>query len=439
MILMRNIVWVINMPIGPVAQKLNTINSSGSWLKSAIAEINTAVVALYILTTCNSEQRIELCENGVVYIALPTGSPADYRCTGSNIAAWHAEFERIRPDIIQIWGTEYKHALVALKAKPKGTKTLVYIQGVMQAVVDTYMGGISTRTMRRFTSPVEIVTGKSIFAACHAMKKTIVDENTILSLADGIIYETEWSRSYYTFHNGCKNFYYHRLPVNTAFYRRDWSLGGIERHKIFTPASDYPLKGLHKLIEALTYVKKTVPDVRLYVPGFRIKRELSFSEKLKSKAYRKYLTALINKHDLWDNIVFTGTLTPAQMAENMENANVFVCTSAIENHSSTLREAMIVGTPCISTCVGGIPEYFVNNKNGLMYDFYDTVALAKSILSIFNDDILASKLGAEARRNIREYYGKQCESINEVYEHISDTPKKSEDTIHGSTNNNLCL
>ena len=56
-------------------------------------------------------------------------------------------------------------------------------------------------------------------------------------------------------------------------------------------------------------------------------------------------------------------------AQEMETANVFVMPSSIENHSSTLIEAMIVGVPCVASDVGGISELITHGKTGFLYRF----------------------------------------------------------------------
>ena len=71
--------------------------------------------------------------------------------------------------------------------------------------------------------------------------------------------------------------------------------------------------------------------------------------------------------------------------------------SAIENHSSSLKEGMMVGVPCVSTAVGGIPEYVKHGENGFLYRFEEYPLAAEHIEEIFENDELARKLSLNAR------------------------------------------
>ena len=55
-------------------------------------------------------------------------------------------------------------------------------------------------------------------------------------------------------------------------------------------------------------------------------------------------------------VTFTGELTPAEVAEQFEQADVFVMNSNFENAPVVLSESLATGTPIIATRVGGIPE-----------------------------------------------------------------------------------
>ncbi len=409
------IVWVVNMPLGPLAKKLNLTADSGAWLVAALEKAKAQELDLYVLTTCNIPEDITICEDGITYIALALGSPAEYRHTKDGQKRFEEIFDDIAPDVVQVWGTEYQHSLSAISAA-KNAKKLVYIQGMMSSVYEHYLGGLSTKTLLKNTSMVELLMGKSIFDARKRTKRSAENEKEVLKRADAIITETEWSKAYCRYISGCNDFGLDLLPINEAFVNSNRTPEKVIPHTIFTPASNYPLKGGHNLIKAVALVEKSYPDVKLVIPGRPLERHPSIKQKLKTKCYQRYLTKLITELSMWDNIEFTGALTSKQMAEQMEKANVFVCSSKIENHSATLREAMFVGAPCISTCVGGIPEYLKNGENGEFYAFEDYKALAGKIEKLFSDGEYAEKLAKNARQTMLDYYEKNISDMNKIYE-----------------------
>ena len=174
--------------------------------------------------------------------------------------------------------------------------------------------------------------------------------------------------------------------LRDIFYKCEkWNIDKIQRHKIVTGACGYPLKGLHILLQAVNIVKQKYPDVKIYVPGVRAEN----GKLVVVNGYSKYLRKLISNLDLEDNIIFVGTLSAEKVAENLLSANVCVVPSAIEGASSTLREAMMVGTPSICSYRGGMTDLLTDGVNGFTYDFPEYPLLAYKIMQIFENDGLA--------------------------------------------------
>lgn len=128
----------------------------------------------------------------------------------------------------------------------------------------------------------------------------------------------------------------------------------MQKHTVMCPAADYPIKGLHMLMKALAIVKQRYPEVKLYIPGTPLKPTDTLKAKLKQSGYARLIATTIRDMGLQDNMIYTGRLTADEMAQKMASVNCFAMTSAIENHSSTLKEAMTVGAPCVASYVGGV-------------------------------------------------------------------------------------
>ena len=126
----------------------------------------------------------------------------------------------------------------------------------------------------------------------------------------------------------------------------------------------------------------------------------------------RHIRKLVQKYNLQENICFTGRLSPEEMAERMERSNVFVMPSCVETHSSSLREAMLVGLPCVSSDVGSVPEFVQHGKNGFIYRYGEAQTLAYYVDKIFSDDALAEEIGASAKETINQMFPQ--ESIGEM-------------------------
>ena len=110
------------------------------------------------------------------------------------------------------------------------------------------------------------------------------------------------------------------------------------------------------------------------------------------------------------------------MAKKMSESNCFVMCSAIENHSSTLKEAMTVGVPCVASYVGGVPEYAVNDENCLLYRFEDYEVLAQHIIHLFESRDLCRRLSVRAISDMAENRAKNdfYEISKKIYERLME-------------------
>ena len=144
---------------------------------------------------------------------------------------------------------------------------------------------------------------------------------------------------------------------------------------------------------------------------------------IKKNGYIRYIEKLIKKLDLGKNIIFLGELTPIEMANKMASSNAFVLGSAIENQSSTLKEAMIVGVPCIASMVGGIPEYIDNEKNGMLYRYEEYEMLAEYVCKIFEDDEFTCMISRNGQESMRKLHNNKniYEKMINIYKDIIDS------------------
>ena len=98
-------------------------------------------------------------------------------------------------------------------------------------------------------------------------------------------------------------------------------------------------------------------------------------------------------------------------------ADVFVLPSLSEGSPNVLLESMAAGVPIVATKVGGVPELVRNGESAILVPPGETHQLRAAILELLKNRPLASRLAAEALRNVREDFSpaKRNESLLNIY------------------------
>jgi len=83
--------------------------------------------------------------------------------------------------------------------------------------------------------------------------------------------------------------------------------------------------------------------------------------------YEKELKELVAKLKLEDKVVFTGYVSDKELEDLYYKADVFVTASTTDTQGLVVFEAMLEGTPVVVPNAGGIKDYVINGKNGLVF------------------------------------------------------------------------
>ncbi len=124
-----------------------------------------------------------------------------------------------------------------------------------------------------------------------------------------------------------------------------------------------------KVIYAWQEIVKKYPEAKLYIGGYGV------------------LWADMKKQG-WEmaakgQIIFTGYMTPDQIAEKMNRSLAFIHVSDYETFSVVCAEAACCGLPVIASRVGGIPE-FINDTNGYLLQKNSKEELIRAIEHVIN-------------------------------------------------------
>lgn len=148
-------------------------------------------------------------------------------------------------------------------------------------------------------------------------------------------------------------------------------------------------KGIDLILQALTQVKQTHPDIKLAVRG--------------EGALKTWLGNFIQEHQLQHNVIFVPRVADsAEMARLYQSAKMLICASTVEGNPRVTIEAMACGVPVLSTPVGIMPEVIQEGENGFLFP-RDAAALATKIRVLLDDADLQARMGDAGRQSVQQF------------------------------------
>ena len=410
------VLWITNILFAHHNDMMGIMNrvTGGSWLNAAYdGSLSDSNLELHIITSSNVSEVMKSSKDGNSFYIIPGGGARTMDINSAkNLKNVESLIASIKPDVAVLWGTESHLAYLFAKSL-KAIPTVVYMQGVIKSIYDHYYDGMPPKYQN--STVRDIIDSINPHSSINEFKKQAALERVILESSDAVIVENDWCEDICRSINPKLRIFRNKLPIRDVFFQTKWSVEKMKPLSIFTNAGGYPIKGHHILLKALGIVKKQYPDFTCYIPG----QKLSTYNSIKRRTgYIKMLEDLIVEGNLQDNIVYTGFLSSEEMVEHLCTCNAYVMPSVMENHSSSLIEAMVVGVPCISSLVGGVADLVVHGKNAFIYNSTDAENLAGCIIRLFNNSKLAAQLGSVAeliRESRKQDFGAE---MNHIYQQM---------------------
>ena len=411
------ILWLVNIVMPELAVHLGEKPSVfGGWLNGALDAVRAAGHGITVCTTRPNAHPVRFCPDlNTTYLLLDTQTDFAH------------VLEKEEPDLVHIWGTEFAQSHALAMAADRG-KLLVTIQGSLEVIKDHARAGIPAHICRDTMLHKLLRTlrkgGQAIDLQVNSFAERAKLEVETLRSTNYIHGGSAWGNGVAkAIHPGCTTFDAN-LILREGFYRAEpWQYDRCEPHTIYALCT-YPVKGFHKLLEAMPAIVKRFPDAKIIAPGQGlIRRPYRGPRRAIMNAapdYQWYLQGLMDRHDLWDHVEFVGYLSEDRVREQLRRANVFVSPSSMENQSTALGEAMMLGVPSVASRVGAMEEMIADGADGFLYDFDDTEALADRVCRIFENHDLALEFSRQGRLHARQTYDreKNCADLLKIYEHI---------------------
>ena len=386
--------WLLNFLPPPMARALDLpVQASGSWvmaLQQALEEQPVRLILCAYSPAVSETRRREI--GGVVYLALPAAGGKE---------ALQAALAAEQPDLLQIFGTENDHAVWALESfAPQ--KTLLYIQGLAGPCGEHMTDGLPPRFLRRQRMK-ERLAARTGGATVRQLREGLLEkgeaEKKVFALARNVLGRTEWDKAFTASVNPQARYYKLNEILRAPFYSGGWQRDPLRRPRIFVSQGNTPLKGLHRVIEALPAIAARYPDVQVDVAGWPPPRKGALLQPVMNwlAEYPGYLDQLARRLGVADRIRYTGVLNAEAMKTCFLQSSVFLLPSSLENSPNSLGEAMLLGMPCAAANVGGVPSMMEDKKEGLLFDPARPDQMAQAVLALLDDPAGAEAMGKAAR------------------------------------------
>ncbi len=118
---------------------------------------------------------------------------------------------------------------------------------------------------------------------------------------------------------------------------------------------------------------------------------------------RAALERRVHELGLDGRVRFLGGVGRESVLRLFRAADASLLSSSWENFPHTVVESLAVGTPVISTSVGGVPEVVRDGENGLLVPPREPAALAAAVSRFFGDEELRRRLREGARASVSEH------------------------------------
>jgi len=380
LILMKTL-WITNIPLPPICEALGwSVPAVGGWMWSSLKRLKASdnELTLGVATVYSGKELIVKNLDGVSFYLLPLNGKSAVKYNQHFEGYWKRIQNEFRPDVVHIHGSEYPHGLAYVKAC--GSKgVVVSIQGIISRYARYYASGIGITNIKKCLTFRDVLKCDNLLKGRKDYEHRGRYEIELLKSVEHIIGRTNWDKAHVWAINPDAKYHYCGETLRDLFYNRKWTYDECEPHTIFVSQANYPIKGLHKLLEAMPLVKREYPDTKIYVAG----NDPTAQPWWRITGYGKYLKRQIHQLDLKNDIEFLGMLSEEEMCEAYLKANLFVCPSSIENSPNSLGEAQLLGMPHLASFVGGIPEIVEYNQD-VLYRFEETEMLANKICGVFS-------------------------------------------------------
>lgn len=154
-------------------------------------------------------------------------------------------------------------------------------------------------------------------------------------------------------------------------------------------------KGLKYAIDAVAEIRNSTADISYHIIG--------------SGKLRGTLEARAQDAGIDDIVTLLHNVSERRLLQELNDAQIFVLPCIVTDEGDrdatpvSLKEAMAMQIPCVTTPIGGIPEFMIDGETGFLVPPRDVNSLSKALKSLLINDDQRQLMARTARKKAREF------------------------------------
>jgi glycosyltransferase involved in cell wall biosynthesis len=335
-----------------------------SWQRVLLEELqNISGLRLHILVLRKQFERDSTFErNGVTFHLMKTwGGLRSSSFFWLDTVLIYRKLAKIRPDVVHAWGTENGAALVASRLKYPYVVTVQGLLSWYKELVPLNRYQCFASFLEKWSLPrAPVATTESTFAVRYIQRR--------------------WPQ----------------LDVQQVEHAPDWIFHRLERKPqinpirfLFVGSLSY-IKGADLLFAALEQLKSKLL-FELSVVG---SPNSEFMEKIRAQT----------SAELWRRTEFKQNLRPEEIAHELMTATMMLFPTRADVSPNAVKEAVVAGVPVVGSNIGGLLDYVVPGRNGLLFQSGKIMEMVNAIQAACCHPVFSQgKVESETLARMRDY------------------------------------
>ena len=287
------------------------------------------------------------------------------------------------PDIIQCFGTEWPYGLIT---QDTSVPVVIHMMGFYEIYAQQLDSIYHFSAEGERNKDLTVVSSDRLFSGRNEKDSSeLADqrlevlkssfERRIMEVNRFFFGRTTWDRRIVRYYSPLASYFHIEESIHQCIYDAagTWRPKRHNKLRIVTISSGDDRKGNEIILRTALLLKELIGlDFEWHVAG--------------NPGYFERYEEISGIHHYDVNIVLLGMIDSQRVITELQEADLFVHPSLIDNSANSICEAQLIGTPVIASDVGGTADMIKDRFSGMLYPYNEAHGLAFLIADVANDE-----------------------------------------------------